>query len=385
MNDQKAPGLTQEVKRRTPFERADDLLSWPRDAMRREIARLVEAESIRVAATVEGCKHSTQSWTIQTVCADCENERRHVYSPDDTQRARSLGSIWSFGEQRRAHLEQAFAEVRAHERNTCLAACAEEVKVWRDRMNYGNAAGAAYCIDRIRHGASQGPIVVGGIPGVEVDGVVTLGSGPGRMETQVLHARGLCGAVSGSTACIQFAPCPDHPNDAQPEPTWLTLDRIRATLGLDLFTPQDHVVGTVARLMLRARVIGEAGDDPKPAEPERARVATWPDLTRTEYVQPDGFAPPDAPRCTICGGTRLVKNGRLEVCAFLGCKDPTHDVRAEREHRERVDVVQAVIDDALNRPGPAGGQGSDDDMWIARSTLGRLIELRDAMRGTVQK
>jgi len=36
-------------------------------------------------------------------------------------------------------------------------------------------------------------------------------------------------------------------------------------------------------------------------------------------------------RCTLCGGSRLLKDGKPEVCSFLGCKDPCHDVRAEEQ------------------------------------------------------
>lgn len=39
-------------------------------------------------------------------------------------------------------------------------------------------------------------------------------------------------------------------------------------------------------------------------------------------------------RCTVCGGARLQKDGKLAACSFLGCKEPLRDYNAEQRASE---------------------------------------------------
>lgn len=40
-------------------------------------------------------------------------------------------------------------------------------------------------------------------------------------------------------------------------------------------------------------------------------------------------------RCSLCGGSRLLKDGALDVCSFLSCADPLYDLRAEEATARR--------------------------------------------------
>lgn len=73
-------------------------------------------------------------------------------------------------------------------------------------------------------------------------------------------------------------------------------------------------------------------------------------------------------RCTICGGSRLLKNGRPEVCSFIECKDPTFDVEVERAKAALWRLFGFATSEA--RPNEAGEEQCARDRALVEKLIG---------------